>query len=51
MQYVFEKLNTASAETWNWFNTLTRDEWMIVLVLVTALGFLCMRGYGSRSSF
>ncbi|MCO6043408.1 hypothetical protein NG895_05770 [Aeoliella sp. ICT_H6.2] len=37
--------------TWNWFNTLSREEWVVVLAVVAACGFLCMRGYGSRSNF
>lgn len=51
MQYLMERLNDASGDLWNWFNSLSRDEWMIVLAVVTALGFLCMRGFGSRSSY
>lgn len=38
-------------ELWNWFNVLTREEWLVVLALVSVLGFLCMLGYGSRSKY
>ncbi|TWT36160.1 hypothetical protein KOR34_10590 [Posidoniimonas corsicana] len=51
MQYLTERLNNVPGDTWRWFNTLSRDEWMIVLAAVTVLGFLCMRGFGSRSSY
>ena len=35
------------AETWNWFNSLHYEEWFLLLGIIAALGFLCMRGYGS----
>ncbi len=35
----------------DWFSGLDRQEWLVVLVLVTLLGALCMRGFGSRSSY
>ena len=34
-----------------WFNTLSRTDWLIVLVIGMAAGFLCMRGYGSRNNY
>jgi hypothetical protein len=37
-------------DTWNWFNSLSYQEWFLVLGIIASLGFLCMRGYGSRSS-
>lgn len=51
MQYLYEKLNDVPGDTWRWFSALSREEWMIVLTVVTALGFLCMLGYGSRSNY
>ncbi len=36
---------------WLWFNALSRQEWLILLALVTLLGFSCMRGYGSRHNY
>lgn len=51
MQYLLERFNDAQRDTWHWFATLSRDEWMIVLGAVTFLGFLCMRGFGSRSNY
>jgi hypothetical protein len=38
-------------DLWGWFNILTREEWLVVLALVSVLGFLCMLGYGSRSKY
>ncbi len=34
-----------------WFNGLDRQEWVVVLVVGMVFGFLCMRGYGSRSDY
>lgn len=33
---------------WNWLFLLNRQEWILLLAAVSACGFLCMRGYGSR---
>jgi hypothetical protein len=40
-----------SGDIWQWFNSLTREEWVVVLGVVSVLGFLCMLGYGSRSKY
>jgi hypothetical protein len=34
-----------------WVLSLDRQEWLIVLLVVTVIGFFCMRGYGSRSNY
>jgi hypothetical protein len=39
------------SDIWDWFNRLTREEWVVVLAVVSVLGFLCMLGYGSRSKY
>ena len=31
--------------------TLDRKEWFMVFVGVVVLGFLCMRGFGSRANY
>ena len=38
-------------DVWDWFARLTREEWVVVLAVVSVLGFLCMLGYGSRSKY
>jgi hypothetical protein len=30
---------------------LTPQEWLLVLAVVVLLGLICMRGFGSRSSY
>ncbi len=37
--------------TWNWFMLLDREEWILVLILITACGMLCLFGFGSRSKY
>ncbi len=34
---------------WRWLFALNREEWILTLAIGSILGFLCMRGYGSRS--
>ncbi len=38
---------TVLHETWTWFAMLDHQEWFVVLGMVAAFGFLCMRGFGS----
>lgn len=35
----------------NWFTRLDREELFFALVAVMLIGFFCMRGFGSRSSY
>ncbi len=37
-------------QTWQWFSTLSQQEWMVVLGIIAALGFLCMRGFTQRGT-
>lgn len=48
---VREHVNGYIGDVWTWFNMLTREEWLVVLALVSVLGFLCLLGYGSRSKY
>ena len=38
-------------DIWRWFATLDHQEWIVVLAVVSACGFMCMRGFGSRSNY
>jgi hypothetical protein len=44
-------LSQAYRSLMRWVLTLDRQEWLVVLVVVTVLGFLCMRGFGSRNNY
>jgi hypothetical protein len=37
-------------ETWRWFSTLSQQEWMVILGIIAALGFLCMRNFTQRGT-
>jgi hypothetical protein len=47
----FDHTFALRGDVWNWFSRLTREEWVVVLAVVSVLGFLCMLGYGSRSKY
>ena len=34
--------------TWEWVNTLSREEWMVVLITVCVSGFVALLGFTSR---
>ncbi|MEX2171542.1 MAG: hypothetical protein WD851_19645 [Pirellulales bacterium] len=38
-------------DIWRWFTLLNREEWLVVLGVGAACGFLCMRGFGSRNEY
>ena len=50
-QQFVNKIFDAKGDVWEWFARLTREEWIVVLAVVSVLGFLCMLGYGSRSKY
>ena len=47
----FDQCSQAPDGVWQWFNSLTREEWVVVLGVVCVMGFFCMLGYGSRSKY
>lgn len=36
------------ASLWVWFDSLSREEWLVVLAVCCASGFLFLRGWGKR---
>ncbi len=36
------------SQTWQWFNSLNREEWMVMLVVVCVGGFVSLLGFHSR---
>jgi hypothetical protein len=36
---------------WLWVASLSMEQWFLLLGTAAAAGFLCMRGYGSRSNY
>ena len=55
MNYYFDLIGQwigeYQASTWDWFQGLDRQGWVMVLMGVTIFGVMCMRGFGSRSSY
>lgn len=51
MQRLVDETHQLRGDAWEWFSRLTREEWLVVLAVVSVLGFLCMLGYGSRSKY
>lgn len=44
-------VDSAIGSTWGWFNSLSREEWVVVLGVAAACGFLCMRGFSAKANF
>jgi hypothetical protein len=38
----------APANTWQWFNTLNREEWMLTLIVVCVAGFVALLGFQTK---
>ena len=34
-----------------WFNSLDKQEWLLVLIAAVIIGFVALRGFGSRSNY
>ena len=50
-QRFVDQVFSVKGDVWDWFSRLNREEWIVVLAVVSVLGFLCMLGYGSRSKY
>ncbi len=42
--------STLLHESWVWFNSLNKEEWIALLAICAGLGFLCMRGFSGRGN-
>jgi hypothetical protein len=49
--YVAEFVQAGLSSSWQWFNALNREEWILVLAAACFAGFLCLRGFGSRANY
>ncbi len=45
---LWERANNAPGNTWHWFDTLNREEWLVVLAVVCAAGFASLMGFRSQ---
>ena len=48
LQDIWYRIAAAPADTWDWFNSLSREEWMVTLVVVCAAGFVSLLGFQSK---
>ena len=44
-------ISTGLHDSWAWITSLNYQEWFLLLGITSAAGFLCMRGFGSRSGY
>lgn len=45
---IFNFVGNQIGRTWNWFDSLSRGEWLIVLASCCAFGFLLLKSWGHR---
>ena len=38
-------------DAWRWVCSLNHQEWLLLLAITAAAGFMCMRGFGSRTNY
>jgi hypothetical protein len=38
----------APSRTWDWFNSLNREEWLVVLIVVCVAGFVSLLGFQTK---
>jgi hypothetical protein len=44
-------IRTGLADSWHWVIGLNYQEWSLLLGITSAAGFMCMRGFGSRTNY
>jgi hypothetical protein len=49
--WLSQTISDSRRSAWEWFAHLDRQQWLVLLVVTTAAGFLCMRGFGSRDKY
>ena len=45
---IYDRTAELPGHTWNWFNALSREEWMVVLAITFAAGFVALLGFQTR---
>jgi hypothetical protein len=48
IQTIWSNAADAPTRTLHWFMALKQEEWLVTLLVVCALGFLCMLGFGGK---
>jgi hypothetical protein len=47
-QDIWFRAAAAPENTWQWFNSLSREEWLVTLIVVCAAGFVALLGFQAR---
>jgi hypothetical protein len=45
---IYYRAADVPGQTWQWFNGLQREEWMVVLAITFACGFVALLGFQIR---
>ena len=48
LESIWYRAADVPGETWQWFNSLNREEWLVVLAIVCASGFVSLLGFQAR---
>ncbi len=44
----WEKVSSTPGDMWDWFGRLNREEWLVTLAVVCAIGFVSLLGFRTR---
>lgn len=44
----WDRARDVSMQTGEWFNRLNREEWLVLLIVICAIGFTSLLGFQSR---
>jgi hypothetical protein len=47
-QIAWERFSAIPGEVWMWFGRLNREEWMVTLAVVCAIGFASLMAFRTR---
>jgi hypothetical protein len=48
LEPIWSRVAELQGATWQWFSGLNREEWLVLLAVVCACGFLSLRGFHGR---
>jgi hypothetical protein len=48
IESIMYHVGDAQDRTWQWFNGLSREEWMVVLAVTCVCGFISLLGFQMR---
>jgi len=48
---MWQQFHSVRNTFWSWVFSLSQGEWLVLLIGVMVVGFLCLRGFGSRAGY